>query len=124
MGNLCGKESSDNFATPGRIVATAPAPHTTASVPASRKVGGPPRTLGGSDASVVPRSSDQQADARRRAAEAAESRAREAKKPAGKLGTQLAEQKKQTRKETLAAVSQDERRMRDVDEAAKARFHT
>lgn len=52
MGNLCGKESKDNFDGPGRTLGSAPAPATKASVPSSanappkRTVGGPPRTLG------------------------------------------------------------------------------
>lgn len=51
MGNLCGKESKDNFEGQGRTLGSAPAPATKASVPSSasapkRTVGGPPRTLG------------------------------------------------------------------------------
>lgn len=51
MGNLCGKESKDNFDGQGRTLGSAPAPTTKASVPSNvaqpkRKVGGPPRTLG------------------------------------------------------------------------------
>jgi hypothetical protein len=60
MGNLCGKESGgDNFTGPGRTVSSAPGP-TSASVPANAqspkpkvKIGGPPRTLGGSSGSAV-----------------------------------------------------------------------
>jgi hypothetical protein len=51
MGALCGKESqssSDPFSKPGRVLSSAPAPRTTASIPAQRKVGGPPRVLGSS----------------------------------------------------------------------------
>jgi hypothetical protein len=51
MGNLCGKESKDNFEGQGRTLGAAPAPATKASVPSNvasapkRTVGGPPRTL-------------------------------------------------------------------------------
>jgi hypothetical protein len=69
MGNLCGKESSpDPFAQPGRTLSSAPAPNKTSSVPKS--VGGPPRPLGSSASN--PQSRSQQADARSKAAEAAE----------------------------------------------------
>ncbi len=70
MGNLCGKESSDAFAQPGRTLESAPAPKTTSSVP--RKVGGPPRTLGGPAPGSSTTSPEDQQDARRKAAEAAE----------------------------------------------------
>lgn len=51
MGNLCGKQSKDNFEGQGRTVGSAPAPATKASVPSNvaapkPKVGGPARTLG------------------------------------------------------------------------------
>lgn len=54
MGNLCGKQSKDNFDGPGRTLGSAPAPTTRASVPNNAaapkpKVGGPPRTLGDSN---------------------------------------------------------------------------
>jgi hypothetical protein len=69
MGNLCGKQSKDDhFNTPGRTLASAPPADTkpTSAVPV--KVGGPARTLGGSSS----RTQEQEADARRKAAEAAE----------------------------------------------------
>lgn len=68
MGNLCGKQSKDGFDGPGRTLGSAPAPATKASVPAGanakvsagstqkRTVGGPPRTLGESNAGSDPRS--------------------------------------------------------------------
>jgi len=54
MGNLCGKQSKDNFEGQGRTLGSAPAPATKASVPnnvapAKPKVGGPARTLGDSN---------------------------------------------------------------------------
>jgi hypothetical protein len=54
MGNLCGKESKDNFEGQGRTLGSAPAPATRAPVPKNvtapkPKVGGPPRTLGESN---------------------------------------------------------------------------
>jgi hypothetical protein len=62
MGNLCGKESKDNFEGQGRTVGSAPAPTTKASVPNSAatskpkpKVGGPPRTLGESNSRDDPK---------------------------------------------------------------------
>jgi len=121
MGNCCGKESSDPFSTPGRTLSSAPASNAnkTSSVP--KKVGGPPRTLGSSNAS--PQSASQQEDARRKAAEAAEARANSASKPKGKLGSQLQEQKKQTRTDTLEAASKDELRRRDADAAAETRAY-
>ncbi len=74
MGNLCGKESSDSFAQPGRVLGTAPEQPTTASVPAKRTVGGPPRALGGGGGGGSPAAGQSSADndARRRAAAAAE----------------------------------------------------
>ncbi|RTE78686.1 hypothetical protein BHE90_006841 [Fusarium euwallaceae] len=117
MGNCCGKSESEAFSQPGRVLGSAPPPASrTASVPT--KVGGPPRTLGG--AASAEGSSDAD-DARRRAAEAAEARAKAFAKPGGKLQTQLAAQKKQTRNDTLKDASQEQLRARDADEAAEAR---
>lgn len=76
MGALCGKESKgDNFAGQGRPLGSAPPQGpTSAPLPANKRVGGPPRTLG-AGAGDGPSSSDPASDARRRAAEAAEVRA-------------------------------------------------
>lgn len=41
----------------------------------------------------------------------------------GKLSSQLQEQKKQSRVDTLNAASRDERRMRDADAAAQTRAY-
>ncbi|KAH8599043.1 hypothetical protein B0O99DRAFT_650251 [Bisporella sp. PMI_857] len=122
MGNLCGKESSpDPFDQPGRVLSSAPPPSTRKTVPVPKKVGGPPRTLGGDSGAA--QSSTQQEDARRKAAEAAEARANAAKKPKGKLGSQLQEQKRQTRNDALAGASRDELRSREADQLAETRAY-
>ena len=53
-----------------------------------------------------------------------QARAQAANKPKGKLGSQLQEQKKQTRTDTLEAASKTERRMRDADDAFEARVYS
>ncbi|KAI1383195.1 uncharacterized protein F4822DRAFT_68219 [Hypoxylon trugodes] len=128
MGNICGKEESENFSQPGRVLGSAPPQPERSSVPA--KIGGPPRTLGASTPNPNPNPNPQNGsdsnvdEARRRAAEAAEARAQAfASKSTGKLGTQLAAQKKQTRNDTLKEISNSELRQRDADEAAQARTH-
>ncbi|KUJ20614.1 uncharacterized protein LY89DRAFT_448436 [Mollisia scopiformis] len=122
MGNLCGKESKDNFSQPGRTLSSAPPQNQKPISSLPKKVGGPPRTLG--SASTAPEAGGSAAeDARRKAAEAAEARANAANKPKGKLGSQLAEQKKQTRTDTLDAASRDELRMRDADAGQEARVY-
>ncbi|KAI1382174.1 hypothetical protein F4677DRAFT_17358 [Hypoxylon crocopeplum] len=123
MGNICGKSESENFSQPGRVLGSAPPQPQRSSVPA--KISNPPRTLGGGppQTSGTQNGSDAE-EARRRAAEAAEARAKATtSKPAGKLGTQLAAQKKQTRNDTLKELSNNEIRQRDADEAAQARSH-
>ncbi|KAG4442770.1 hypothetical protein IFR05_001787 [Cadophora sp. M221] len=126
MGNLCGKESpsSDAFAQPGRTLSSAaPAAQSqTSSLPKKVVVGGPARTLGAASTPAQGGGSAQE-DARRKAAEAAEARANAASKPKGKLGSQLQEQKKQTRTDTLEGLSKEERRLRDADSAAEARAY-
>ncbi|KAI8632084.1 hypothetical protein F5Y19DRAFT_385144 [Xylariaceae sp. FL1651] len=127
MGNICGKSDSEAFSQPGRVLGSAPPQPQRASIPAS--VGGPPRTLGGGGAgtggsSAAPGNDGNLDDARRRAAEAAEARAQAASaKSTGKLGSQLAAQKKQTRNDTLQEISNNERRQRDADEGAEARAY-
>ncbi|KAI0508396.1 hypothetical protein F5B22DRAFT_404084 [Xylaria bambusicola] len=127
MGNICGKSESEAFSQPGRVLGSAPPQPQSVPVPAH--VGGPPRTLGGaSPLAEAQAQGDNRAaaadDARTRAAEAAEARAQAtAAKSSGKLGSQLAAQKKQTRNETLQEISNNERRQRDADEAAQARNH-
>lgn len=71
MGNICGKTEPEPDAQAGRRLGSAPPPGPkTARVP--QKVGGPPRTLGG--AAGDESGGGDPADARRRAAEAAEVR--------------------------------------------------
>lgn len=60
MGNLCGKQSKDNFEGQGRTLGSAPAPATKASLPSTAgaqkpKVGGPSRTLGESNSASDPK---------------------------------------------------------------------
>ena len=99
MGNLCGKESKPSpFDQPGRIVGSAPPPSTDSRAPVP-KISSQGRPLGSSDGS--------QGAAR-------------ANKATGKLGRNLASQKQSTRAGTLGEVSAEERRKREVDEAAQA----
>ncbi|OCK76276.1 hypothetical protein K432DRAFT_446140 [Lepidopterella palustris CBS 459.81] len=123
MGNLCGKQSNDPFAGPGRTLASAPPPAQNArsSVPrkmsstqpqqqrrnnnAGRAVGGPER------------SSD---DPRAAAARAAEARATKTS-GTGQIGKKLDEQKRQTRKSTLEQASWENRAARDADAVAETR---
>ncbi|ROT37346.1 hypothetical protein SODALDRAFT_194734 [Sodiomyces alkalinus F11] len=117
MGAVCGKEKADRFSSPGRPLGSAPPQPTSAPVPA-RKVGGPPRPLGGG--APRPSTADRE-EQRKRAAAAAEARAKAGNKANGKLGAQLAQQKKQTRIDTLNQLSAEERMHRDADAAAEAR---
>ena len=50
-----------------------------------------------------------------------QARAKASSKPGGKLQTQLAAQKKQTRSETLKDASQEQLRAREADQATEAR---
>ncbi|MCJ1357193.1 MAG: hypothetical protein MMC33_007189 [Icmadophila ericetorum] len=114
MGNLCGKESKPSpFDQPGRIVGSAPPPSTDSRAPVP-KISSQGRPLGSSDGSQGA------SDARQAAAKAAEERAARANKATGKLGRNLASQKQSTRAGTLGEVSAEERRKREVDEAAQA----
>ncbi|KAL0938812.1 uncharacterized protein CTRU02_205422 [Colletotrichum truncatum] len=124
MGSVCGKEKGEeNFSSPGRPLGTAPPPQPkTAPIPA-RVVGGPPRTLGGGSSTSGERPNADADDARRRAAEAAEARAKAANKSTGKLGSQLNAQKKQTQTDLLKDASAQQLRQRDADAAAEARTY-
>ncbi|KAG5924974.1 hypothetical protein E4U61_004877 [Claviceps capensis] len=118
MGNICGKEDPEP-ALPTRALHTAPPSHRTAAVPAAskRKVGGPARTLGSTSKSSSPAPgppAEAAADARRKAAEAAEARAKAASKSGGKLQSQLAAQKRQSRNEALKTAGEEERRVREI----------
>ncbi|KAF2279638.1 uncharacterized protein EI97DRAFT_448330 [Westerdykella ornata] len=126
MGNLCGKPSSskdNNFAGPGRVLGSAPAQPSKASVPVTaRKVGGPPRTLGGEGG--TPQSGGQargDSDPRSAAAAAAEARAK--KTPTGDLARKLDAQKRQTHAQTLQSAAAENLAHRQADEAFAARNH-
>ncbi|KIH86622.1 hypothetical protein SPBR_08739 [Sporothrix brasiliensis 5110] len=130
MGNLCGKVDKDDgaFDRPGRtlggagtgsgnarpVAAGGGAPAKTAPVPP--RVGGPARTLGG--ASGGPGSSAA-ADARERAAAAAEAR-NAPRATTGKLGAQLEAQRRENRSETLKKASEAEVRRREMDAQTSA----
>ena len=137
MGNCCGGESKDaNFSGAGRTLGSQPAPNPESTPPrvaVPAKVGGPPRTLGGDG-------SGEGSDPKSAAARAAEvpsairhhntctnhstqARASAANAPKGKLGAALAEQKKQTRTNTLEAAAQQERQARTQDENLQALQH-
>ncbi|KAG6014207.1 hypothetical protein E4U41_004898 [Claviceps citrina] len=138
MGNICGKEDPepDHDHLANRIPGPGPGPassssHRRAPVPASRhKVGGPARTLGGgssSSSSTSPAhptsSTNDAADARRKAAEAAEARAKASSKPGGKLQSQLAAQKRQSRSDALRALAEEERRAREIARNEDSRLY-
>lgn len=120
MGNLCGKESTpDPFARPGRTLSSAPIPSNSSSVPDPKTVGDTFR----SRESRAPTPEGDLDDARRKAAEAAEARAKSSSKVKGKLASTLYEQKKQTQTSALENLSRDERRAREVDEMARAQAY-
>ncbi|KLO87408.1 Uncharacterized protein LW93_10262 [Fusarium fujikuroi] len=126
MGNICGKTEPEAFSQPGRVLGSAPAP-----------AAGPLQPL-------AQRRFRQRSEARQGLWEAAQlrklqeirmtpggkprklqralqARAKASSKPGGKLQTQLAAQKKQTRSETLNDASQEQLRAREADQAAEAR---
>ncbi|KAL1891879.1 hypothetical protein Sste5346_007424 [Sporothrix stenoceras] len=133
MGNLCGKvdKHDDAFDRPGRTLGGAGTGsgnarpvgggnvQRAATAPLPPRVGGPARTLGGNSGGP---GSSAAADARERAAAAAE--ARNAPKPTtGKLGAQLEAQKRENRNETLKKASEAEVRRREMDAQAAAAQH-
>lgn len=71
MGNCCGRQSSDNFSTPGRTLGSAPAPQSkSSSTPLPKKISSNPgKSLGGSSST-----GDGSEDPREAAARAAEVR--------------------------------------------------
>ncbi|KAI1000009.1 hypothetical protein K3495_g8187 [Podosphaera aphanis] len=120
MGNLCGKESSpDPFAQPGRTLSSAPPSSKTRTVPVPTTVSGPSRPR----ESRTTAAEGDAGDARRKAAEAAETRARSVSKNKGKLANALQEQKKQTWTSTLEGMSKQELRAREIDEMARAQAY-
>ncbi|CAO2650369.1 Nn.00g016610.m01.CDS01 [Neocucurbitaria sp. VM-36] len=115
MGNLCGKQSKDNFDGQGRTLGSAPAPATKASVPsnvaaAKPKVGGPARTLGEGNSVNDPKAA---------AAAAAEARAN--KTTSGDLQKKLDAQKRQTQSQTLQQAADENRLAREADQANETR---
>lgn len=118
MGNLCGKQSKDPFAGPGRTLGSAQPPpqRTTAPVPTQPKQQreNRGRTVGGTESS-----SD---DPRAAAARAAEVRAK--KSPGtGQLERKLDEQKKMTMAQVREQVARENQLARDADAAAEARTY-
>ncbi|OAK98820.1 hypothetical protein IQ06DRAFT_349469 [Phaeosphaeriaceae sp. SRC1lsM3a] len=116
MGNLCGKESKDNFEGQGRTLGSAPAPATRASVPNNassapkRTVGGPPRTLGEGNKDDDPK-----------AAAAAAAEARNNRTTSGDLQKKLDAQKRQTNAQTLQQAANENRLAREADQATETR---
>lgn len=142
MGNVCSKSANkpdDAFGQPGRVLGSSAASGTPsqparAAVPGNVVSQGPGRTLGGAS------SSQDTADARAKAAEAAQvypstqpitvwstdlllQKRAEALNASskGKLGSQLAAQKARTQAQTLNAASQSEVAARNADTAAETR---
>ncbi|KAF1840769.1 uncharacterized protein K460DRAFT_192049 [Cucurbitaria berberidis CBS 394.84] len=117
MGNLCGKQSKDNFDGQGRTLGSAPAPATKASVPSNvappkPKVGGPPRTLGEGNNGDDPKAA---------AAAAAEARAN--KSTSGDLQKKLDAQKRQTQNQTLQQAANENRLAREADQVNETRTY-
>ncbi|PGH15577.1 hypothetical protein AJ79_02359 [Helicocarpus griseus UAMH5409] len=117
MGNLCSKNANptEPFAQPGRVLGTNPNPPQAPRAPLPPHAG---RTVGGSQG--PDRGKD---DPRSAAARAAEERAAKQASTSkqGKLGSQLAAQKAQTRNETLDEASRHNRATREADEAEAVR---
>lgn len=132
MGNICSRSSNppDAFSQPGRVLGSSPEQQTAAPcapLPTRAHWQTPGRTLGESESAVpgqaAETTSSDDADARSKAALAAQKRAQDAKSASGKgkLGAKLAAQKAQTQAQTLNEASRDERATRDSDDAATAR---
>ncbi|KAK3335546.1 hypothetical protein B0T19DRAFT_11153 [Cercophora scortea] len=120
MGNLCGKQSSssDPFSGPGRRLDSAPAPRSSAPIPASAAASTPRPPVGGSGGGGSGGGSAADEQRRKAAAAAAEQRTKRAN-TGGKLSSQLAAQKKQTHAETLKEASSAKLRQREVDANAE-----
>ncbi|PYH64741.1 uncharacterized protein BO88DRAFT_408066 [Aspergillus vadensis CBS 113365] len=137
MGNICSKSSNqpDAFSSPGRVLGSGPnppakdsssaprAPLPSNAKPASNWGSGPSGRTLGSPAAGEGNGDNATADARTKAALAAQKRAESASAAGskGKLGTKLAAQKAQTQNQTLNEASRDEVAARDADGAAEAR---
>ncbi|GKZ84177.1 hypothetical protein AnigIFM56816_009498 [Aspergillus niger] len=137
MGNICSKSKNqpDAFSSPGRVLGSAPnntakdssaprAPLPSNAKPASNWGSGPSgRTLGSGNTAAATGEGNATADARTKAALAAQKRAESASATGskGKLGTKLAAQKAQTQNQTLNEASRDEVAAREADGAAEAR---
>ncbi|CCU76768.1 unnamed protein product [Blumeria hordei] len=116
MGNLCGKRSLDDpFGQPGRTIKSTPLHSSVKTIPIPKIVGEPARKLG----SKSHTEGEDQGDARQKAAEAAEARAKLANAPKHKLAGKLQEQKKMTRSDLLEDLSQSELKARAVEEQAR-----
>ncbi|KAL8843408.1 MAG: hypothetical protein Q9176_002021 [Flavoplaca citrina] len=123
MGNLCSRSSNkpDNFSTPGRVIGSSSTPSSAPQNPRAQipkaATQGQGRTLGSGGRGEGGAGGG---DARSAAARAAEARAT-ANAPKGKLGRELDRQQRQTRSDTLEAVSAEERRYRDLREGEEGR---
>ncbi|PHH55000.1 hypothetical protein CFIMG_001316RA [Ceratocystis fimbriata CBS 114723] len=122
MGCLCGKPDPDAFNSPGRVLGSAPPQPRTSAVPknytgTTQRLGNSsPDTKTASEPSGRPAGGASDAnEARRRAAEAAERRANAASRTPGKLGAQLAAQRKKTTNDHLKDASQQALRERELD---------
>ncbi|EER44359.1 conserved hypothetical protein [Histoplasma capsulatum var. duboisii H88] len=118
MGSLCSKSANppEPFAQPGRVLGTSP--HPPPQAPRASLSASTGRTLGGAHSPGQGKD-----DPRNAAARAAEERAARQSSAAkkGKLSSQLAAQKSQTRSETLDEASRHNRATRDADAAATVR---
>ncbi|KAL2365088.1 hypothetical protein RJZ56_001977 [Blastomyces dermatitidis] len=121
MGSFCSKSANptEPFAQPGRVLGTNPNPPQAprASLPRNASAG---RALGpGGGPGPGQRTEDPRNAAARAAEERAAKQSLSAKK--GKLSSQLAAQKAQTRNETLDEASRHNRATREADATAAVR---
>ncbi|KAL8894502.1 MAG: hypothetical protein Q9192_004268 [Flavoplaca navasiana] len=119
MGNLCSRSSNkpDNFSTPGRVIGSSSTP---SSAPQNPRAQIPKSATQSQGRTLGSGGEGGGGDARSAAARAAEARAT-ANPPKGKLGRELDRQQRQTRSDTLEAVSAEERRYRDLREGEEGR---
>ncbi len=134
MGNLCGKESKGNFEGQGRVLGSAPAPATKASVPSNvsasaPKAGGPARTVGGNNggggagAAAAAAAEVKNLGFEKWSSTHADGRgqARNNKSSSGELQKKLDAQKRQTQNQTLQQVANENRLARAADQATETR---